>query len=306
MIVVTERLEKNFGEVKALNGLNLRVSEGVFGLIGVNGAGKTTTIKILVGALRPDGGKALVFGYDCVKESLKIRQKMGVLHEKPSFPRNVSGLDYLIFVAELHGLSKGDAKRHSKQILEDLGLYEFAKRPIGGYSMGMKQRLGLAQALVGNPELVLLDEPAANLDPIGRSDLLNKIQKLHMDEGVNFLISSHILPELQTVCDHVGIIDNGVVLEQGEVQEIVQKHAGNIFKVIVSETKAFLDLIRQSELVEEFHTERNTIWIKAKEPIQFQNSLMETVHKKNLKLSLFQRGDLETALKNLLKDNKCD
>lgn len=299
-------LEKNYGEVRALNGLNLRVSSGIYGFIGLNGAGKTTTIKILVGALKPDSGEAHVLGYDSVRESLRIRQKIGVLHEKPSFPKNVSGLDYLIFVAQLYGLSLNDAKKHSQNILEELGLSTFATRPTGSYSAGMKQRLGLAQALVGNPELVILDEPTANLDPIGRGELLDKIRKLQADKGVNFLISSHILSELQTVCDHVGIINNGVMLEQGEVQEVAQKHAGHVFKVIVSEPETFLDLIRQSELVEEFHTVGNAIWIKAKESTQFQKYVMDVVRQKKLALSLFQRGDLENALRNLLERNRSD
>lgn len=305
-IIATEMLKKNYGDVRALKGLNLRVSDGVFGFIGVNGAGKTTTIKILVGALRPSGGKAYVLGHDCVKESLKIRQKVGVLHEKPSFPKNTSGLDYLVFVAQLYGLPQNEAEKQPQNILVEVGLSSVAKRPTGSYSAGMKQRLGLAQALVGNPELVMLDEPTANLDPIGRSELLDKIRKLHVDRGVNFLISSHILPELQTVCDHVGIINNGVMLEQGDVQEVVQKYAGHVFKVIVSEPNTFLDLIRRSELVEEFHTVGDTIWIKAKESTQFQNYIMDVVHQKKLTLSLFQRGDLENALKNLLEKNRSD
>jgi len=146
-------LEKNYGDIRALKGLNLRVSDGVFGFIGVNGAGKTTTIKILVGALRPDGGKAYVLGHDCVKESLMIRQKVGVLHEKPSFPKNTSGLDYLVFVAQLYGLPQNEAEKQSQNILVEVGLSSVAKRPTGSYSAGMKQRLGLAQALVGNQNL---------------------------------------------------------------------------------------------------------------------------------------------------------
>lgn len=305
-IIVTDGLEKNFGPTRALNGLNLRTSDGIFGFIGVNGAGKTTTIKILMGVLKPDGGNAHVLGYDCVKESLKIRQKIGVLHEKPSFPKNTSGYDYLIFVAQLYGLSRDDAKRESRNILEEVGLSSVEKRPVGTYSAGMKQRLGLAQALVGGPELVILDEPTANLDPIGRGELLDNIRELHADKGVNFFISSHILPELQTVCDHVGVINNGVVLEQGDVQEVVRKYAGHIFKVSVSEPKTFLDAIQQSGLVEEVHRVGDTIWIKAKEPMVFQNFVMEVVHQRRLGLSLFQRGDLEKAFKNMLEGNKRD
>lgn len=305
-VVVAEGLEKNFGAVRALRGLSLRVSDGVFGFIGVNGAGKTTTIRILVGVLRPSGGSASVLGYDCVKESLKIRQKIGVLHENPSFPKNNSGLEYLTFVAQLYGSSQAEAKRQSRSMLDEVGLSSSEKRPIGGYSAGMRQRLGLAQALVGNPELVILDEPTANLDPIGRSEMLSKIRELHTKKGVSFFISSHILPELQSVCDHIGIIDAGVILEQGEVQEVVEKHAGRVFKIMVSESKAFLDTIRESKLVEEFSTSQGAIWIKVNEPQLFHDYVMKVVREKGLHLSLFQHGDLEIAFRNIVKANKND
>lgn len=305
-VIVAEGLEKNFGTVKALRGLNLRVSDGVFGFIGVNGAGKTTTIKILVGSLSPCGGRASVLGYDCVKESLKIREKVGVLHEKPSFPGNTSGLDYLGFVAQIYGFSKDGAKEQARDVLKEVGLSSFEKRPINGYSAGMKQRLGLAQALVGNPELVILDEPTANLDPIGRSEMLNKILELHKDKGVSFFISSHILPELQSVCDHIGIINDGVILEQGEVQEIVEKNAGHVFKIVVSESKAFMDTIRESKFVEEFSTTQGAIWVKVNEPKLFQDYVMKVVQEKGLHLSLFQHGDLEIAFKNIVKADKND
>jgi ABC-2 type transport system ATP-binding protein len=292
-VIVAEGLLKNFGDVRALRGLSLRVSDGVFGFVGANGAGKTTTIKILVGSLSPSGGRASVLGYDCVKESLKIREKVGVL-------------DYLSFVAQLYGFSKDGAKEQARDVLKEVGLSSFEKRPINGYSAGMKQRLGLAQALVGDPELVILDEPTANLDPIGRSDMLGTIRRLYVDEGVNFFISSHVLPELQSVCDHIGIIDAGVLLEQGEVQEVVEKHAGRVFKIMVSDSKAFLDIIRESKLVEEFSTSQGVIWIKVNEPKLFQDYVMKVVQEKGFHLSLFQHGDLETAFKNIMKADKDD
>lgn len=305
-VIVAERLEKNFGAVRALRGLSLRVSDGVFGFIGVNGAGKTTTIRILVGVLRPSGGNASVLGFDCLRESLKVREKVGVLHENPSFPKNNSGLDYLTFVAQLYGSSQAEAKRQARNTLEEVGLSSSEKRLIGGYSAGMRQRLGLAQALVGDPELVILDEPTSNLDPIGRSEMLNKIRELHSEKGVNFFISSHILPELQSVCDHIGIINDGVILEQGEVQEVVEKHAGGVFKIAVAESKAFLDVIRESRLVEEFSTAQGAIWIKANEPQLFHDYVMKVVQEKGFHLSLFQHGDLETAFKNIVKADKND
>jgi ABC-2 type transport system ATP-binding protein len=131
--------------------------------------------------------------------------------------------------------------------------------------------------------------------------MLRKIRELHTDKGVSFLISSHILPELQSVCDHIGVINNGVILEQGKVQEVVEKHAGRVFKIIVLESKAFLDIIRESKLVEEFSTVQGAIWIKAKEPKLFHDYVMKVVQEKVLHLSLFQHGDLEIAFKNIVK-----
>jgi ABC-2 type transport system ATP-binding protein len=159
LIVEADGLNKRFGNVHALRGLNLRVGEGVTGLVGPNGAGKTTTIGILLGLLKPDRGKALVFGFDCWCDSFEVRSRVGVLHEKPVYPSSFTGRRYLEYVAEFYG--RANPKEQATRLLRAVGFSEAADRKISTYSAGMVQRIGLAQALIGEPELVILDEPTA-------------------------------------------------------------------------------------------------------------------------------------------------
>ena len=301
-IIDVRGLFKRYGDVEALRGLNLRMRKGIFGFIGPNGSGKTTTIKILLGALRPDAGEAYVLGHDCFKESLEIRRRVGVLHENPSYPKNMTGLEYLTFVGSLYGLGKEEAKSRARELLKSLDLEEAADRSIGGYSAGMRQRLGLAQALIGNPRLVILDEPTANLDPLGRAELLEMIKTLHKDQGMSFLIASHILPELQKICDQIGIISNGVMLEQGTIAELTKKYMENTFKVKVSNPHILIEELRKAEFVEEVSMRGDNIWIKANEPEKLYNQISKIIQDKKLKLLLFEQPqlDLEDLLKTLL------
>jgi ABC-2 type transport system ATP-binding protein len=301
-IVVTEELVKNYGDTQALCGLNLRVKKGIFGFIGPNGAGKTTTIKILVGALRPDRGRAYVLGYDSISESLQIRRKIGVLHEKTVYPREMTGYEFLTFVGELYGLSKNEAKAKAKELLDSLDLKNAANKLISRYSAGMKQRLGLAQSLMGNPELVILDEPTANLDPLGRNDLLKRIKRLHQEQHVNFLISSHVLPELQKVCDQIGLINNGLILEQGNIEEIAKKYSEKSFKVIVSDPSVFIKELKKLDFVEKVTTDGNIILVKVFSHEDLYNAVARIVTEKKLQLQLFQQAqaDLENLFKTIL------
>jgi len=188
---------KSFGHVQALKGLDLEICRGVFGFVGPNGAGKTTTVKILLGLIKASKGSATVFGLDAWKESFSIRKRVGVLHEKPCFPGWVTGLEYLEYVCRLKGLE--EPRETALKELESFGLAGVADRKIGGYSAGMVQRLGLAQAFVGEPELVFLDEPTANLDPLGRAEFLEMAKQRCNDEDVSVVISAHALSCCRTV-----------------------------------------------------------------------------------------------------------
>lgn len=302
-VVITENLVKNYGSVQALRGLNIRAKKGIFGFIGPNGSGKTTTIKILIGALRPDAGKAYILGHDCSTESLEIRRRIGVLHENPSYPKEMTGFDFLTFGGKLYGLSNNEAKSKARQLLETLGLKDAAERNIGGYSAGMKERLGLAQALMGEPELVLLDEPTANLDPIGRMELIEMIGRLHREEGMSFFISSHILPELQKVCDQIGIIHRGVMLEQGSLDEIARKYSGNTFKVLVSNPTILVEELQKLSFVEDASVEGNVVWVSVGKPEMLYDEVARITREKGLQLQMFQQayGDLENLFKTILE-----
>jgi len=302
-VISTRGLYKRYGNVEALRGLNLGVEEGIFGFIGPNGSGKTTTIKLLLGALKPDGGEAYVLGYDCFKESLEVRRRVGVLHEKADYPKEMSGSEYLAFVGSLYGLGKNAARSRVNQLLESLKLKDAADRSIGGYSAGMKQRLGLAQALIGEPELVFLDEPTANLDPLGRSELLEMIKTLNRDKNVSFVIASHVLPELQKVCDQIGVIAKGSMLEQGSISDLSEKYAKNTFKIEVSNPNILDEELRRIRSIESISIKDNQIWVTTLEPDKLYEEVFKIVQDKKLQLILFEREslDLENLFKALLE-----
>ena len=243
-LIVAENLHKCYGKVVAVKGLNLKVDEGsIMGLIGPNGAGKTTTIKIILGLLRPDEGKVAVFGEN-PWDNPKIREKIGVIYEKAYFPSHHKVLDYLKRTCRIFGVPESRAR----EVLElvDLDAYE---REIKGLSAGMLQKFAIAHALVHNPKLIIADEPASNLDPEARNSLLELILRLHKEEDVTFLISSHILPELSRVCDSVAIIDKGRVLASGKLVELFEKYSAKAIRITTDKPEAFAEELRKLSYV---------------------------------------------------------
>ncbi len=214
-------LRKNFGSFTALENVDLEVPEGVcFGFLGPNGAGKTTTIKIILGLLEPSGGEVRVFGEKA--GSYSVRRRIGYLPERIEYHNHVLCIDFLKYVGILNHMKPLSAEKVAREILTWVGLEGWEEQPIGSLSAGMKQRLGLAQALMGNPDLLILDEPTTNLDPLGRKEILDKVREL-VNEGKTVLFSSHILSEVETVSDYVGIIYKGRTLRQGKLKDVVQE-----------------------------------------------------------------------------------
>lgn len=240
-LISVDELTKRYGRVEALRKVSFKVEKGVIGLIGPNGAGKSTLIKILLGLITANQGEAKVFGLDSRKERSKILERVGVLHEKPRFPSWVTARQYLEYVAELKRLS--GITKEIEQVSAICGLTGFIDRKIGTFSAGMVQRLGLADALIGKPELVILDEPTANLDPLGRFDVLTKIKRLKDEEDMNFLISTHILSELERVCDSIVILNEGLILTYGLFSELVSKYASSKYMVKVDDPKKFIESV---------------------------------------------------------------
>jgi ABC-2 type transport system ATP-binding protein len=208
-LVSLEGLSKEFGSVKALNGLTLNIEPGVIGLVGSNGAGKSTLIKLLLGLLRPTSGSANVLGYNPATRGEELRQYLGYMPEHDCLPPDVSATEFVSGMAQISGLPAVAARERTAETLRHVGLYEERYRPIGGYSSGMKQRVKLAQALVHDPKLLLLDEPTNGLDPARRTEMLDIIGRTGRVFGITVIVSSHLLSEIEQICDHLIVIEGG-------------------------------------------------------------------------------------------------
>ena len=217
-VIETTRLSKVYpGGVTALNGLTVTFSPGVTGLIGANGAGKSTLIKTLLGLLAPTSGRALVLGHDCVADGERIRQLVGYMPEHDCLPSDVSATEFVTHMGRMSGIPATAAKERAAEALRHVGLHEERYRQIGTYSTGMKQRVKLAQALAGDPRLLLLDEPTNGLDPAGRTAMLELIERIGHEFGISIVVASHLLSEIERVCDHLVAIEGGKLLRADSV-----------------------------------------------------------------------------------------
>ena len=211
-LIRTDGLTRRFGAVTAVESLTLDVQPGVTGLVGSNGAGKSTLLKILLGLLAPTSGGAQVLDHDVVTDGPAIRERVGYMPEHDCLPPDVSATEFVVHLGRMSGLPTTAARERAADTLRHVGLYEERYRPMGGYSTGMRQRVKLAQALVHDPALVLLDEPTNGLDPAGRDDMLELIRRVRTDFGISVVVTSHLLGELERVCDGIVVIDGGRLL----------------------------------------------------------------------------------------------
>ena len=231
LVIITRGLSKHYQKVRALTELDLVVPrKSIFGFLGPNGAGKTTTIKLLLGLTDPSAGSATVFGHDITRNSLEIRRRIGYLAQNPRYYPHLTARETLEFTARFfyRGSAKG-IKRRVDESLELVGLIEKADRPIKGFSGGELQRLGLAQAQVNHPDLLILDEPVASLDPEGRRDVLDVMVRLR--EHTTIFYSTHILDDVQRVSDVVAILNQGKLITQAPVEELLRTGAEAIFSI---------------------------------------------------------------------------
>ncbi len=223
-------LHKTFGDVQALDGLTFAVEPGtVFGFLGPNGAGKTTAIRILTGLARPTGGRAWVAGIEVATARREIARRIGYLPEEPAFYPWMTPLEFLDHVGRIFGLAAKERAARTGELLDLVGLADVGKRRIGGFSRGMRQRLGLAQALVNRPEVLFLDEPASGLDPAGRREVLQLIERLR--GRCTVFMSTHILADVGRVCDTVGIIALGRMLVKAPREELLARYAVPVFEI---------------------------------------------------------------------------
>ena len=210
-------LTKRYDSVLALDALSLEVQPGIIGLVGSNGAGKSTFLRILLGLIEPTSGSAQVFGLDTHADVFEVRKYLGYLPEHDCLPPDASGVELVTHMARLSGLPRASARERAAETLRHVGLHEERYRLIGGYSTGMKQRVKLAQALVHDPKLLLLDEPTNGLDPAGRDEMLRLIQRAGHEFGIAILVTSHLLGEIERVCDQLVVIEQGRLRYSGPV-----------------------------------------------------------------------------------------
>jgi ABC-2 type transport system ATP-binding protein len=241
IISITE-ITKTFGDLKVLDGFSLDIKPGIFGLIGPNGAGKTTLLRILLGLARANKGSAWILGQETSGDSLRYLPHIGVLHENPFLPPSMTPRQYLSDIGSLYPTSVPP-----EELLLMVRLLDAADRKIGHLSAGMYRRLGIAQALVGRPKLVFLDEPTANLDVSGRDLVVKLIVKLHQKDNVSFFITSHILSELERACHNVAFINAGKIVEKGTIPELIQKYTQKRFRVITSDSWTLEEILRKKE-----------------------------------------------------------
>ncbi len=227
LVVETFDLTKKYGEKTAVNQLNLGIKEGeVFGFLGPNGAGKTTTILMFLGLTEPTAGKANVIGFDPTREPFKVKEKVGYLPENIGFYDDMDARQNLRFISRLNRIPDDVSEKRIDYWLEMVGLSKESTQKVGTYSKGMRQRLGIAEVMIKEPKLIILDEPTIGLDPDGTNRMLDLIQSLSREKQITIFLSSHLLDQVQRICDRVGIMINGNLVAIGPIEELAKKKLG--------------------------------------------------------------------------------
>lgn len=223
-IIHTEGLTKRYGEKTAVSNLNLDIRQGeIFGLLGPNGAGKTTTTLMLLGLSEPTEGGAWIDGKDCTRDSIAVKRIVGYLPDNVGFYGDMTGRENLKFTGRLNGLTEDVIEERCETLLKRVGMEEEADQKAGTYSRGMKQRLGIADVLMKNPKVIIMDEPTLGIDPEGMRELMHLIQELAREDGRTILISSHQLYQIQQICDRVGLFVEGKLIACGRIEELADQ-----------------------------------------------------------------------------------
>lgn len=223
-MITLSNVTKIYDEQKAVNELSLSIRKGeIFGLLGPNGAGKSTTILMMLGLIEPTSGAIQINGIDPVRNPIDVKKIVGYLPDHPGFYAHMTGYENLLYTAALNGYSRSKAEKLALELLEQVGLTEAAHKKTSKYSRGMKQRLGIADVLIKEPEIIILDEPTLGIDPEGVRELLSFIKRLNEEQNITILLSSHQLHQVQKICDRVGIFVKGKLLAEGNIEQLVQQ-----------------------------------------------------------------------------------
>jgi len=302
-----EGLCKRFGDVQALDGLSLAAEPGsVFGFLGPNGAGKTTTIRILAGLARADSGRAWIDGLEVTAERRRLPDRIGYLPQDPAFYPWMTASEFLDHVGRMFGLPAGERRARIDELLDLVGLTEAAGRRVGGFSGGMDQRLGIAQALVNRPPVLLLDEPVSGLDPAGRRELLQLID--HLRGQCTVFMSTHILADVERVCDTVAIIHRGRLVAEAPQQELLSRYAIPAFEIevengLVDQLAAWTDSLTSRPWAVSVSLDRATARVTVSDVETARRELLASAVAEGLPLNRFEmvRPSLEDVFLRLVE-----
>jgi len=291
----TNKLTKVYGtgtkKIVAVDGIDFKMNSGVHGFLGPNGAGKTSTINMLIGAISITEGDAFLKGKKAGTK--KARKFIGFLPQEPAFYEKLSGLEYLIFLARLNLIPKNIAKQKALNLLKFFDLMEEKDRKIKTYSMGMKQKIGLAAGLIHNPKLLILDEPTSNLDPLVRKKIIDYVRKISKDMSI--FISSHVLSEVEQMCDRVTIINKGKIKLTDTVQNVKKwfSNSTNLYVIDTNSNQTFLSVIKRLEMITNawIDEKEKKIYINTNDVEQFQKEIPKLIIEKELILKSFYQPE---------------
>jgi ABC-2 type transport system ATP-binding protein len=302
MLVSTRNLSKNYGEIQALNNITISISGNATGLLGPNGAGKSTLLKLLLGLIPPSSGNAEVLGLNSITQALPIRQKIGYMPESECFIPNMTAITFLTYFGRLSGLSGRDAIQRAHEALYYVNIGDERYRLISTYSTGMKQKLKLAQALTHDPELIFLDEPTTGLDPIGRKEMLGMLKKLVTELNKSIIFSSHILGDIEKICEDVIILNEGRSIKQGNLHDLMHVHNPDIVIRIRGDLEQFQAALKDAHL--SFTIRQNDIAIKNTE--NAMESILHAAVKSGVQLRYldFSSSSLEDLFIDLIETQK--
>ncbi len=268
--IETVGLTKIYKDYKAVDNLTIHVPKGkIYGFLGKNGAGKTTTIRMIMGLIKPNNGKIKILGRDIVNDHKWAAMNIGSIVETPGFYDNLTAKDNLAVTAELYGVNK----RRIEEVLDIVELKNIEKKKVKEFSLGMKQRLGIANALIHSPKILILDEPTNGLDPAGIKEMREFLKKLSVEQGISILISSHILSEIQLLADYIGIIDQGSLIEETDISTVASENQSYL-QIEVDKPEEAVELLSFMKLKYKMEDEKIKVYCESDKNAQINRSLV--------------------------------
>jgi len=295
-VVETNHLTKRYGKIIAVDNVSLRIGKEVFGLVGPNGAGKTTLLSLITGLRRPTSGSIKIFGLDLKKKEVEIKKRMGVLNEKPGFLNNLSVFSQLLFVAKIKGLRRDEARKEVLRCLEKVNMSKWADVNVGKLSAGMKQRVAIAQMMIGEPELLICDEPTSNLDPLGRETFFSILEEFS-ERGATIVIASHLLFELERVCTTVAIMNKGKIIRQVKIDELASMIKKRVVEIISSNRDKMAEILSGFSWVSDIKVTPRGVEVVIEDVKRMWVELPKVALEKNVAImSIIPKKDLLTIL----------